>query len=78
MKNYKIKNSSRLRVLVSEDCVCIDDELEIMSLLFIKRINITSIRKISISLNSVIYMVRPLALLLQNVVQFKNMLRFFG
>ena len=31
--------------------VFVDDELEIMSLLFIKRINITSIRKISISLN---------------------------
>lgn len=31
--------------------VFVDDELEIMSLLFIKRINITAIRKISISLN---------------------------
>ena len=50
MKNYKTKRVLAF-VFSLVKAVFVDDELEITSLLFIKRINTSSIRKISISLN---------------------------
>ena len=54
MKNYRTKTVLTF-VYSLVKAVFVDDELELMSLLFIKQINITSIPEISISLKYVSY-----------------------